>query len=184
MELIRHLPEHIYSGEAHVTDLQNGIGKQLQSAQSARDDLLLQVRPSIATWGMQRYEREYGIEPDISKPMDQRLARWRAKRRGQGTTTKELIRLMASSFSGGEVEVTEHAARYEIEIKFVDTWGVPPNIDDLALSIREVLPAHLAFSFTYRYMVWNMLDAQNLIFDQLDAKAFDWATFTGGAWIV
>lgn len=71
------------------------------------------------------------------------LSRWRAKRRGQGTTTKELIKLMASSFTGGEVDVREPKGQYLVEIEFIGTWGVPPNVDDLGESIREVLPAHL-----------------------------------------
>ena len=103
MNLMEMLPRAAYHDEAHVGDFQGAVGRQMDAAEAARDDLMKQARPATATWGMMAYEREYGIEPDVSKPHDQRLSRWRAKRRGQGTTTKELIKLMASSFTGGEL---------------------------------------------------------------------------------
>lgn len=183
MSLMDKLPQKIYHREPHVKDIQDAIGQQVEEAQQARDDLLLQCRPSTATWGLTIYEREYGITPDVTKPRDQRLATWRAKRRGSGTTTRELIELMASSFSGGEVEVIEHAAEYLIEIKFIGTWGTPPNIEDLEQSIREVLPAHLDQLLTFRFLTWRELNAQSLTFAELSAMNMQWNEFSGGAWI-
>lgn len=183
MMLKDYLPENSYRGEEHVVDFQDAVQSALSSAQAARDELMLQLRPSTATWGLTLYEKEYGIVPDVSKPINQRLSVWRAKRRGQGTTTAELLRLMASSFSGGEVEVKEHAAEYLVEIMFVGTWGVPPNVSDLERSIREVLPAHLDLLLTYRYLTFGKLTARNITFDELSALGLTFEEFAKGAWI-
>ena len=150
MDLMELLPRAVYHGEEHVADLQGAIQSQAEAARAARDDLFRQLRPSTATWGLTLYEREYGIQPDVSKPWEQRLAVWRAKRRGQGTTTKELLELMASSFTGGGVEVREQAAQYLVEICFGEI-GRPPNVEDLERSVREVLPAHLRIGFLFRW---------------------------------
>ena len=176
------LPEEVYHGEEHVKCFQGAVQEQIEQVQAARDDLMLQLRPSTATWGLTLYEKQYGITPDVTKPRDQRLSRWRAKRRGQGTTTKELIELMASSFSGGEVAVTEHTSEYLVEIMFVGTWGVPPNIEDFEQSIREALPAHLDIRLTYRYLTFGALTARNITFGELSALNLTFAEFAGGAW--
>lgn len=182
MKLMEYLPDKVYHGEKHVQSLQDAMQEQIQKAQAARDDFLLQTRPATATWGLTLYEKEYGILPDVSKPREQRLSRWRAKRRGQGTTTKHLIALMASSFSGGEVDVTEHTAQYLVEIKFVGTMGVPPNIEDLEQSLREVIPAHLDIGFTYRFLTFGQLTKQNITFGELSALGLTFPKFAGGAW--
>lgn len=182
MNLLEMLPRAAYHDEAHVGDFQGAVGRQMDAAEAARDDLMKQACPATATWGMTIYEREYGIEPDVSKPHDQRLSRWRAKRRGQGTTTKELIKLMASSFTGGEVDVREPKGQYLVEIEFIGTWGVPPNVDDLEESIREVLPAHLDLTLLYKYLTFGMLTAQDMTFGELTALGLEWPEFAGGAW--
>jgi hypothetical protein len=183
MSLMDKLPQKIYHREPHVKDIQDAIGQQVEQEQQARDDLLLQCRPSTATWGLAIYEREFGITPDINKPQDQRLSVLRAKMRGQGTTTKPMLQSMAASFSGGEVDVNERFAEYITEIKFVGTWGTPPNVNDLWDSIREILPAHLDLIFTYRYLTWRELNAQSLTFAELSAMNMQWNEFSGGAWI-
>lgn len=183
IDAMEKLPEEVYHGEEHVRCFQEAVRVQIENVQAARDDLMLQLRPSTATWGLTIYEKQYGVTPDVTKPRDQRLSRWRAKRRGQGTTTKELIELMASSFSGGEVAVTEHTAEYLVEIMFVGTWGVPPNIEDFEQSIREVLPAHLDIRLTYRYLTFGTLTAQNMAFSGISALNMEFTEFSGGEWI-
>lgn len=151
MDLMRHLPEHLYSGEAHVADLQGAFGAQAGAVAAARDDLLLQARPSTATWGLERYEREYGILPDRSKTPAQRLAFWRAKRRGQGTVTREYLRNVAAGYSGGLAEVEEFPAQHRFVIRFTGCLGVPPGIEDFKALVEELKPAHLAVEYQYTY---------------------------------
>lgn len=155
MNLFEKLPQEAYRGEPHVVAFQEAVGAQLQKLAEARDDLLRQVRPETATWGLALFEKEYGIGPDTFQPIRQRLSRWRTKRQGQGTTTKELLRQMAERFSGGAAEVTEYAEDYLVAIYFSGTRGKVQGAELLERSIRELLPAHLDFRFDYRYTTWG-----------------------------
>ncbi|HHY52076.1 MAG TPA: DUF2313 domain-containing protein [Clostridiales bacterium] len=147
MELMELLPPQCYNGEEHMEELQAALGRQVEEARKARDDLFLQGRPSTATWGLANYEREYGIIPDPAKPLKQRLALWRAKRRGHGTTTVEVIRGMAQSAFGGEAMVTERPGQYLVEIKTIGTSLA--NREDFQTAVSEIIPAHLAVKYTY-----------------------------------
>jgi len=141
------LPAHLYNDEEYTKDLLRAIGIELEKLRQAREDLFLQLRPSTSTWGMARYEREYAVTTDTSKGMEQRLARWRAKRRGTGTSTVERIRSVAGSFTDGEVEVTERPREYRFIITATTEQQAPPIVSDMYSAIDEIKPAHLGVGF-------------------------------------
>ena len=153
MSLMQQLPDSAYHGEPHVALLQEAIGAQVEALQAARDDLKRQARPSAATWGIAAYERGWGLVVDESKPPDQRLAAYRARRRGLGVIDAGAIRLIAESFYNGEVEVTEHKREFWFEVIFLSQTGVPPNMEDLKAAIEEVKPAHMECVYV---VVWNI----------------------------
>lgn len=146
MRLMEHLPQRVYHGEAHVADIQDALQIEIEKLQAARDDLLEQAHPRTATWGLERYEREYGITPDSRKTPGQRLARWRSKRRGAGTSTKALIKAVAESYIPGGAEVHEYPREYRFSIVITVKESVLPNLNDMVESVREIQPAHLALS--------------------------------------
>jgi hypothetical protein len=82
-----------------------------------------------------------------------------AKMRGIGTVTKQMIIDTARAYSNGEVEVIEDPANYRIVIKFVGKLGVPANMADLTLTIEDIKPAHLAYSFEYTYRTYAELNS-------------------------
>lgn len=143
MSLMDMLPVPVYNGEPHVVAYQEALSKQVRAVETARDDFLLQARPSTATWGLSRYEREWGLPVDESKPLDQRLAIWRSRRRGYGVTTEEAIKRIAESFYNGQVDVVQHRGEFWIEIFFRSPSGNPINIADIRDAINEVIPAHV-----------------------------------------
>ena len=143
MTLIEYLPPDEYDNEIHVRDYQDAIGKQISLLWQDMDSLIAQGRPSTAIWGMVNYEREYGLPVDLRKPKDQRLAAYRAKRRGFGVITVDVLKNIAASFYNGEISIIEHKREFWFEITFLSNVGIPPNLDDLKAAIEDVKPAHM-----------------------------------------
>ena len=85
---------------------------------------------------------------------------------------------MAESFSNGDVAVTEFPQAYRLEIKFVGTIGIPPNLEDLTASLREILPAHLAWDYVMVYNTWDMTARHT--WDELRQRS--WDDVKGVAW--
>ena len=56
-----------------------------------------------------------------------------------------MIQNVSESYSNGTVEITEHPEKYTIDIKFVGTVGIPPNMDDLTATLREIMPSGGSF---------------------------------------
>ena len=155
-KLINLLPER-FSKINEVTNFENAIDSIMSMAEEKRDELIEQFNVDTATWGLEFWEKQYGIKTDVSKDYEFRRSRIKSKMRGCGTTTKELIKNMAESFVNGKVEITEHNDEYYFEVEMVDTVGLPPNMEDLKAAIEEAKPAHLNVVYIIKYNTHNIV---------------------------
>lgn len=158
MKLIDYLPEN-YRSSAEMVALQEAIQPEIDALWEMRNDFLLQIDPTTATWGLDYWEKGLGLKSETEKPLDFRRSRVVAKLRGRGTTTVALLKEVSESFSNGEVDVVEVASEDRLEIHFVGTIGVPPNMGDLEETLNEVIPAHLAWKFVVFFRTSEELTA-------------------------
>ncbi|HEX3075033.1 MAG TPA: putative phage tail protein [Ignavibacteriales bacterium] len=148
---------------------------ELELLNARVSDALDQFFVTTATWGIDSYEVDCGIIPDALKPIDQRRSVVKSKLRGAGVTTKSLIENVAEAYSNGDVEVTEDNPNYNVIIKFVGTLGIPPNMDDLERSIRDIIPAHLQYTLEYRFVTYSALNATYANYDAVVAGGLTYA---------
>lgn len=175
--LISRYPD-FYAGSPEFVDMQNALEPEALALWTARDGLMDQLCVNTATWGLQYWEQTLGITVEQGKDLEYRRSRIRSKLRGSGVTTVALIESVAESFSNGDVAVTEYPQAYRLEIKFVGTIGIPPNLEDLTASLREILPAHLAWDYVMVYNTWDVT-AQHT-WDELRQRS--WDDVKGVAW--
>lgn len=175
--LIARYPD-FYAGSPEFVDMQNALEPEALALWTARDSLMDQLCVNTATWGLQYWEQTLGITVEQGKDLEYRRSRIRSKLRGSGVTTVALIESVAESFSNGDVAVTEYPQAYRLEIKFVGTIGIPPNLEDLTASLREILPTHLAWNYVMVYNTWDMT-AQHT-WDELRQRS--WDDVKGVAW--
>jgi len=156
-ELLSYLPDY-YATSRVMSSNMDAQGNELDSLWKVLDDTLEQYFVSTATWGLEHWERELGIAVDSAKPIGQRRSVILSKLRGIGTVTVQLIKSVAEAYDGGKVDVTMHPESYTFTVKFVDTRGLPPNLDDLKAVIEEIKPAHLAVEYAFTYTQWSELN--------------------------
>ncbi len=120
-------------------------------------DLLDQCFISTATWGLTRWEEVYGLTTNMALSYEQRREILMAKLRGQGTTTAQMIKETAETFSGGEIEVIEDNPNNHFTVRFIGIKGIPRNMNAFISMLEDIKPAHLSYSFEYRYTTWNEL---------------------------
>lgn len=124
-------------------------------------DLLDQCFISTATWGLTRWEEVYGLVTNMALSYEQRREILVAKLRGQGTTTAQMIQETAETFSGGEIQVIEDNPNYHFIVRFIGIKGIPRNMNAFVSMLEDIKPAHLSYSFEYRYTVWNELESRS-----------------------
>ena len=145
---IQMLPGRIIDME-NMADTLNAEDFLLEQLRGKIEDLERQVNIAQSTTLLSRHEKILGLPTDSEAALADRRSRVIAKLLGQGTVTPKLLQHVAASFSNGEVEVTEYAKQFRLEIKFVGTLGIPPNMNDLTNSLREIMPAHLQWDYVY-----------------------------------
>ncbi len=156
IDLMAYLPEY-YQNNDTMNELQavlgHGAGTLVYNASNALDQCFI----SSATEELDRWEKVFGIDTDQSKSYARRREILRAKLRGSGTTTRDMIKNVAIAFSGGEVNVIEYPSEYRFVVQFIGVLGIPENMAGLIQSIESVKPAHITYSFKYTFTVWSML---------------------------
>ncbi|WP_315080131.1 putative phage tail protein [uncultured Clostridium sp.] len=105
-------------------------------------DLLNQCFVETSTWGIKYWENFLNIIPDDSKSIENRRSNVLARLRGEGTTSKEVIKQIAKSFIS-DVEVKEKNDDYSFEVYLKSRDGFSKMLELLYSAIEEVKPAHL-----------------------------------------
>lgn len=130
-----------------IPELMAVIGAEEPEAQAAYDatvDFLAQLNVDTATWGLDLWEFEYGIQTDASKSLDARRTVLKAKMRGAATTTAAQIRRIVNAYTGNDsCEVTEYPREYLVGVSYTLDLNKQDRVEACRTSLREALPAHL-----------------------------------------
>lgn len=126
---------------------------EAQAAQAAVHDFLAQLNVDTATWGLELWEWQYGIETNVSRTYEERRGSIKAKMRGAATTTARQLERVIDSYVNGQSAVTEYPALYKVSIQFNGDYGVPSNLDDCKRAVREILPAHVDADYFFKYLL-------------------------------
>ncbi|GAA0389505.1 YmfQ family protein [Paenibacillus motobuensis] len=151
-EMFSYLPGYYESSRVMQSDM-DAKGTELDEFYKALDETLDQLFVRTATWGLDRWEQELGLTTELAKPIEQRRALVESKLRGAGQFSGRLVKNVAEAYDGGTVDVSFQPAEWSFTIKFVDTIGVPPNLDDLKMVIEEIKPAHLKVEYEFSYLL-------------------------------
>lgn len=171
--MLTYLPKYYESSRVIASVLQ-AEGAEFDKVRVALDSTLDQFFARTATWGLETWEKELGLSLAPGQPGSERRDRIVSRLRGTGTATIRVIKEVAESYDNGTIDVIEDHAEYAVTVRFVDTLGVPPNIDDLLNAVRAVLPAHLDLLYEFNYFLWGDLDAEQWTWSQLDALQLTW----------
>lgn len=147
-ELMSYLPE-LYEHSPEMIAIQQAIEPELRLAWNKRDDLLLQLDPHTATWGLVYWENAFGLTSNEALPLELRRNRVLARLRGMGTTTKERLKSVVETFCPGcAVSVREHYREYLVEIGLTITNQAIEDSNGLTETLQLIMPAHLVWGFS------------------------------------
>ena len=152
-----------YRKDAWVIALLSAIA-DVDSAQRAdADEAAQQMFLDSMTWALAIEERIAGITPAAGAGVEERRSVLQAKwRSATGKCDVDLIQRVCDSWQNGEVDVD--FADGEIVLRFVGAYGVP-DADALAAlkaAVQEVIPAHLAVKYLYRYLLVREVSAMTV----------------------
>ncbi|MEW4368506.1 YmfQ family protein [Paenibacillus kandeliae] len=176
-ELFSYLPAYYETSRVMRADM-DSKGTEMDALYQALDETFQQFFVRTATWGIERWENELGIAVDTTKPLEQRRAVAESKLRGGGKFSGALVKNVAEAYDGGKVTVTFQPERWNFTIQFVDTHGIPPNLNDLKAAIEEIKPAHLSVEYKFSYLLIKDI---HLVQTLSDMELIPLSKFAGGA---
>ena len=171
--MLSYLPPY-YETSRVMRSILQAEGAEFDKLREALDETLNQFFVNTATWGLDQWEEELGLPITPDQLDAERRDKIISRLRGYGTATIYIVKNVAESYDKGAIDIVEDHAAYTITVHFVDTTGVPPNLDDLKAAVRAVVPAHLDILYEFNYFLWQELDSKNWTWDQLDALALTW----------
>lgn len=170
-DLLECLPSFYHNSDI-IKAFMESNSVEVDTLKAYMDDLIKNLYVKTATWGLDLFEEELGLTTDKSISYEERRERILAKKRGNGTTTKAMIKNTAEAFSGGEVEVIENFNDYSFVVKFVGVKGIPKNLALFKKMIEEIKPAHLNYELAFTYTVWSMVMAKSNIWNDFNNKTW------------
>ena len=169
--LLEYLPSFYHNSDV-IKSFMESNSIEVDTLKAYIEDLSKNLYVKTATWGLDLFEEELGLVTDKSISYEERRERILAKKRGNGTTTKAMIKNTAEAFSGGEVEVIENFSDYSFIVKFVGIKGIPKNLTLFKNMIEEIKPAHLNYELAFTYTVWSMVTAKSNIWNDFNNKTW------------
>ena len=167
-DLIKQLPKY-YRNSAVMALILATDEAALNAAEAVINDTDNQCLIGTASSALARWENIFGI-PNSEDSDERRRERILAKKRGGGTFTIAHLKKVISSFSNGEVEITELFDSYMIKITFVGQLGAPPYIDDVRDAIDEIIPAHIGYTIVIIYRTWAEISSKT--WDEISEKSW------------
>ncbi|GEP65800.1 hypothetical protein CBE01nite_35680 [Clostridium beijerinckii] len=171
-DLMKYMPDYYITSKV-MKELENSNSLELGRLNYKIRDIKNQLWIDTATWGLSYWEKEYGIETNLLLGYEQRREVLKAKKRGQGTTTKQMIKNVAETFSGGEVNIIQDNPNYAFVVQFVGVKGIPKNMQLFKDMLENIKPAHLGYTIKYTYTVWNVLKENKLTCNNAKLKTWD-----------
>lgn len=169
--LLLYMPLY-YRDSGIVNALLSVEGKEFDILRENIDDVKNQFFIDTATWGLELWEKEYGLPVNTEFTDQQRRSRLKGKIRGVGKSDATLIKTLAEAYSNGEVDVSFEDGT--IGVKFVGIRGIPDILEVLKGQINDIVPAHLEVVYIFSYLTWKEFDLlsasvqESMTWDQLE----------------
>ena len=152
-----------YRKDAWVIALLSAIAGVDDAQRADADETAQQMFLDSMTWALAIEERIAGITPAAGASLEERRSVLQAKWRSTtGKCDVDLIQSVCDSWENGQVDVD--FVDGEIILEFVGSYGVPDAdaLSALKAAVQEVIPAHLAVQYLYRYLLVREVSAMTV----------------------
>ena len=136
------LPEN-YPASRETVAFHEALQPEVGLMWQARDDLLAQLNPYTATWGLNYWEDGLGLASGQALDLDTRRRLIVAKLQGRAATTPEVLKTVAETLLGVPVEVIELYSEYTVMLAAEAGYRPGAGMEQIRRQLRDIMPAHL-----------------------------------------
>ncbi|MDB2858380.1 putative phage tail protein [Clostridioides difficile] len=145
MKLIDKLPS-FYNNDI-TRKIQEAYDIELSTLRETYDDTFDQFFVDTATWGLDYWENILSIKNRFDLSIEDRRSNIKAKMRGKGTTTIEVVKAISEAYTKTNVDVEIFSNLFSFTLNFIINDCSYNTILELDKKIEEIKPAHLEHKF-------------------------------------
>jgi len=143
-KFLKHYISPIYEQSIIMQAIMEAIGEEWDRAEKLADDILAQLFPQTATWGIIYWETLLKIPPNNNLTIEQRRTRVLTKMQTRYPMTRRRMEQIIQTYSGDkQAHIKEIFSEYRFEVLFNLAQSVDLKIIQEVVS--ETRPAHLDF---------------------------------------
>lgn len=173
-DVIKNLPG-AYRKDTWINELIRAATIEDEKIRSSAWENVAQLFLNSLTFNIDTEESLAGLSPKKGSTLEERRsalsAKWRA---ASGKCDIDMIQRVCDAWDKGEVDVAYDGN--EINLIFVNIYGIPEALDTLLQAVREVCPAHIPITYTVKYRLWK--DIKPMLWGDLSVDT--WGEVKGG----
>lgn len=136
----------IYYQSIVMSSIFQAIGEEFENIDELTEEVLLQLFPQTATWGIVYWEEATHIPINNAVPLEQRRARILSKMQTRWPVTKSRMEAIINNFvSSKNAYIKQLYDQYKFVIN-IPLTGEKVYYSGLVETVEEVKPAHLAYT--------------------------------------
>lgn len=137
----------VYAKSEIEQAIYEAIGSEFDSAYDLVDEVLLQLFPQTATWGLSWWEKRLKLPTNLNEDIKIRRRKVIARMQTRSSITPEKIANIIESYTGVRALITEVIAASTFGVTLIsDGEPFDVKIDEVIAEIRRIKPSHLSYS--------------------------------------
>lgn len=100
---------------------------------------------------LEDYEKWLAIKIKDTQTTADRCANVEARWKSKGHNSIELIQSVANSWNRGETKI--EFINGKLRVEFINSYGIPADLETLKEAIDDVKPAHLGVEYKFKYLL-------------------------------
>lgn len=137
----------IYQDSKIEQAIYEAIGSEWDNAEELVHEVLLQLHPQTATWGLVFWEQRLRLSTNLNEPLERRRRKVIAKRQSKHIINPERMAIILKNYTGADIEIIENIAPYTFEVKLTGREGFPKSLEDLYKEVKRIKPSHLSVRY-------------------------------------
>lgn len=155
-QMISHLPTYERTS-AIINEILTAIALELNQIDLSAEENYEELFIDTAIQALKLHERDLNIEKDNLTTAQRRELVTAYFRATIEQVNEDAIKNVVSSFTNGDAEINNTAVDGVYEIRFLDSIGIPDNMQGLASALDIIVPAHIVIEYNYNYTIYSQL---------------------------
>lgn len=136
----------IYEQSKVMQSIFEAIGSEFDSAEELSEDILKQLFPQTATWGLIYWEDAVKIIPNLNEDIERRRGKIIAKLQSRYVVNPKKMANIIKNYIGIDTIIVENTAPYTFTIEMDIKNNI--NLSEFIHIVNRVKPSHLGYNFT------------------------------------